>query len=309
MASAPLITIGITCFNAADTIEKAIDGALAQDWENLEILIVDDASKDNSIEIVEAKTQLDPRVKLVKHPENKGFPGALNTIVSHASGEFIAFFDDDDISAPDRLRKQYGRITAYEKEHGTNLVFCYTNRNVIAAQDSRHLYSFHAIGHQAPEPHGPMVADFILWSSGEKNYVWGMFGSCTLMMRKAAIEKIGGFDEFFRRNTEWDLAVRGAFMGAHFIAANEYLVTQIKTPTSDKAGKIPLQYSLKLREKHKDYLKGKGLYLVARIVARSRFYGGKGKKGKSLFLFAIACLMAPCKMRIIQKAKSLLRPN
>ncbi len=292
----PLVTIGITCFNAHDTILKAIDGAFTQDWPNLEVVVVDDASKDNSVQLIEDATKNEPRVKLIRHTENKGFPSALNTILENASGEFIAFFDDDDISAQNRITAQVERIMSFESNSNADKVLCYTNRNVVESETMKPLYSFEAIGRKPKEPSGEKVADFILWSSGEKGYTWGMFGSCTLMMRTDVLRELGGFDPHFRRNTEWDMAARAAFDGAHFIACDAELVTQIKTRTSDKSGKIPLRYSLDLRKKHREYLERKGVYTLACIMAYSRFYGGKGKKYKSLFFQGIAAMMAPRKL-------------
>jgi len=93
--AAPLITIGLTCFNAADTIGRAIAAALKQDWPNLEIVIVDDCSKDNSTDVIDAYARQDQRVRLIRHEQNTGFAGALNTLIANAQGEFIAIFGRD----------------------------------------------------------------------------------------------------------------------------------------------------------------------------------------------------------------------
>jgi glycosyltransferase involved in cell wall biosynthesis len=290
----PLITIGITCFNAQDTIVSAVRGALEQDWPHLEILIIDDASSDSSAEIIKTLTQDDERVRLIRHETNQGYPAALNSIVRHARGELIAFFDDDDISRSDRLSRQYERITSYEYGRDPLLVFCYTNRHV--AHEGRILYSFKAIGRTAPEPQGNAVADFILWNSGLPGFTWGMFGSCTLMARKSTFEKLGGFDETFRRCAEWDIAVRGAMAGGHFIAVNDYLVTQAKTFTTDKAGSAPLRYSLQLRRKHKAYLSGRGVYYASLMCARYRFCGGKGRNIKQKIFVGLWIMASPARI-------------
>ena len=76
-----LITIGITCFNAEDTIERAISGALSQSWKNIEILVVDDASTDSSRKKVQRFNKKDDRVKLLKRNVNGGPAAARNTIL------------------------------------------------------------------------------------------------------------------------------------------------------------------------------------------------------------------------------------
>lgn len=306
-STSPLITIGITCFNASDLIIDALEHANEQDWPNYEIVVVDDGSSDNSVSLIEDFIKNVENIRLIKHGKNKGFPSALNTIIENAKGEYITFFDDDDTSAPNRLSKQHTRLSKFIDAKQTQLVMCYTNREVTYANNEKEGYNFTAIGSiEGKEPHGQMVADYILWQSGQAGYAWGMFGSCTLMVHRNLFNQLGGFDAAFRRNTEWDMAVRCAMQGGHFISVAEPLVIMTKTPTADKSGKTPLKYSLMLREKYKDYLKSKNLYLTSRLVARSRFYGGKAKKFKSLSYMGLAALSAPCKV-LAPKLKSLLK--
>ena len=300
----PKITIGLTCFNAADTIERAVRSALTQDWQNLEICVVDDASTDESAGLLEDAFKDHPRVKIIRHVENKGYPSALNTLVEHASGEFIAFFDDDDESAPDRLSKQYERFIRYEESSGTGDILCYTNRLVVKASGQNEMK---AIGSTDKEPNGSMVADFLLWHYEEPEYAWGQFGSCTLLARVATFKKHGGFDPEFRRMAEWDFAIRLAQKGGHFIAVNEPLVTQHITQTSDKGGKIPLQYGLRLRFKHKEYLKSQRVYLSSLLMAYSRFHYAKSHIGRSRVYLLLACLASPFRVFVNELEKRLKR--
>ena len=291
--SHPLITIGITCFNAQDTIIRAVKSALAQDWPNFEVIVIDDCSRDKSVNLLLQNFKDDPRVKIMMHEQNKGYPGALNTILSLADGEFVAFFDDDDESLPKRLSRQYERITFYEQKHKAKEVLCYSDRVVVKPDKESKMP---AIGRIQKEPKGPMVADFLLWHREEAGYSWGQFGSCTLMARKEVFEKYDGFDEEFRRMAEWDFAIRFAQGGGHFIAVRTPLVRQYITPTEDKGGKIPLEYAFKLRQKHQEYLKEQGVYNASFMIARSRFHYSKGRKGQSRLFLALACLMAPFKI-------------
>lgn len=271
----PLISIGITCFNAESTIERAINSALAQNWPEVEIIVVDDHSTDRSWERLAHLSSVDPRVKVFRHGTNKGYPAALNTILAHAHGEFVAIFDDDDDNVPDRLQAQVKRIVDYEQKSGAELVLCYSNRDVVRGGQTETDHVALAIGRTAPEPSGQEVADFLFGTHTTSGKVWGMFGSCTLMARRTSFETIGPFDENFRRCAEWDFAVRAAFIGAHFIAVDRSLITMYKTSGSYKAGKKPLKYALLLREKHRSYLDLRGLYQASRFIARSNYYGNK----------------------------------
>ena len=292
----PLITVGLTCYNAAETIIRSINSALEQDYPAFEILVVDDGSRDRSAQIIQDYIADKPKVRLILHKTNSGFPSALNTLVEQARGDYIAFFDDDDVSCPDRLKKQIERITTFSQLRGTDKILCYSNRAIIRAGESSPHHIALAIGRTAPEPSGEDVADFILWHAHNRETVWGLFGSCTLMMKTSYLRQIGGFDPDFRRSAEWDMAVRAARDGASFIAVDEPLITQHKTATSDKSGKIPLHYALKLRQKYKGYLQSKGVYAAALCLTRYQYYHGQKNRLFGLFWMGVACCLAPKKI-------------
>lgn len=295
MKEKPLITIGVTCFNAEDTIVRAIESASKQDWENFEIIVVDDHSTDNSASLIEEVQKRDNRVKLYSHKKNQGYPAALNTIIEHAQGEFIAFFDDDDDNEIDRLSKQYQKLCQFKEEQPETMAFCYTHRRVFVEGKEKPDGFVNAIGAKAPEPNGTAVVDFLLWHKKAKGYIWGEFGSCTLMAPTDILKKFK-FDTDFRRGAEWDLAIRFALEGGYFISVDEALVIQHKTPTSDKAGRKPLDYALMLRKKHKKYLQKKHVYWGAIMQAYSRFYYFRNKPVKSHLFYIFACLLSPTKI-------------
>lgn len=298
LTESPLISIGITCFNAEQTIERAIKSALTQDWPEIEIIIVDDCSTDRSWEILARLSSVDPRVKVYRHNINKGYPAALNTILAHACGEFVAIFDDDDDNVPDRLKAQVKRVADYEQKSGSELVLCYSNRDVIKGGQNNVDHVAQAIGRNAPEPHGQEVADYVFGTHATPGKTWGIFGSCTLMARRTSFDMIGPFDESFRRCAEWDYAVRAALIGAHFIAVDRSLTTQYKTSGSYKSGKIPLKYALLLRKKHRSYLSPRGLYQASRFIARSNFYGNKHQYVRGYFYRTIAYI---CSLELLSR--------
>ena len=293
----PLITVGITCFNAADTIARAIESATKQDWPNKEIVVVDDASTDGSEAVLRAMTRQHPGFRVIRHSANKGYPGALNTIIKASQGEFLAIFDDDDESRQDRLTKQWQRLTDYEQLRGTDLVLCYANRDLVETDETKPNYVVMAIGRQAPEPNGPIVANYLFGYLAESHHVWGELGSCTLMARRRTFLALGNFDANFRRCAEWDFAVRAALRGAHFIAVNEPLITQYTTATADKSGIIPLKYAVRLRRKHKPYLKKEKVYLASIAMAHARFHGAKCRAWKCRFFLALGYALLPSSIR------------
>ena len=293
-----IISIGITCFNAESTIERAITSALNQDWPDVEIIVVDDCSTDSSWDRLTKLSLVDTRLKVYRHSSNKGYPAALNTILSHACGEFVAIFDDDDDNAQDRLQAQFKRIVDYEQKSGSELVLCYSNRDVIKGGQNHVDHVAQAIGRNPSEPYGQEVADYVFGTHATVGKVWGVFGSCTLMARRTTFDTIGLFDEDFRRCAEWDYAVRAALIGTHFIAVDRSLITQYKTSGSYKSGKIPLKYALLLRKKHRSYLSPRGLYQASRFIARSNFYGNKRQYVRGYFYRTIAYM---CSLELLSR--------
>lgn len=104
LESTPLVTIGIPCYNCGKFLQFAIKSVLAQTYTNFELIITDDGSTDNSIDI--AKSFDDPRIILISDSENHGISYRLNQQIDMAKGEFFARFDADDIMLPDRIERQ-----------------------------------------------------------------------------------------------------------------------------------------------------------------------------------------------------------
>jgi glycosyltransferase involved in cell wall biosynthesis len=284
----PLLTIAITCYNAERTIGRALRCALAQTWTPREIVVVDDGSTDSSATLLEELEWAHDEIRFIRHGSNRGVAEARNTLVAHAGGVYIAFFDDDDESVRDRLEQQYRRLTTYESAHPGATVLCYSNRAVVQAGERRPSAERLGIGRRPPAPSGPMVADYVLGLvKDDGRHCWGMLGSCTLMARTEAVRGLGGFDERFRRCAELDLAVRAALSGAHFISVDTPLVTQYLMPSADKAGKADLRHRLLLLEKHKPYLKRKRSYAGAWCYMHAQFHSGRRARWRLWYLAAL----------------------
>lgn len=99
----PLISFIVTSFNYGNYVIKTLESIKNQSYENIEIIVVDDKSKDNSVEKIKefAKNNQDLTLKLIEHTENKGQMAAMQTGLSYANGQFICFVDSDDILVKD----------------------------------------------------------------------------------------------------------------------------------------------------------------------------------------------------------------
>lgn len=98
----PLISIVMPVYNTAKYVEAAIESVMAQTFADFELLIIDDAGSDNSIELCRAYS--DPRVRIISQA-NRGLAGARNTGIRNARGQFVALLDSDDLWEAEKLER------------------------------------------------------------------------------------------------------------------------------------------------------------------------------------------------------------
>ena len=84
-------------YNASGTIRDAVDSVLRQTYQNYELIIIEDCSKDDSLSIVRSYEQADSRIRVIENPENKGVAFSRNAGVQAADGDYIALLDSDDV--------------------------------------------------------------------------------------------------------------------------------------------------------------------------------------------------------------------
>ena len=101
-----MISIGISIYNAEKYLVDAINSVLEQTYENWELVLIDDGSKDKSLEIAKGFAQKDNRIKVFSDSKNKGLGARLNELAALSNGEYIARMDADDIMHPKRLETQ-----------------------------------------------------------------------------------------------------------------------------------------------------------------------------------------------------------
>ena len=98
----PKVSVIMPVYNVERFVADAVVSVLAQTFRDFELLIIDDKSPDDSIAICERFD--DPRIRIIRHADNRGLAGARNTGVRHARGELLAFLDSDDCWQPEKLK-------------------------------------------------------------------------------------------------------------------------------------------------------------------------------------------------------------
>lgn len=116
-----LVSIIMPSYNAEKFIYFTIESVLNQTYTHWELIIVDDASTDNTIAIIEEEIKKDPRITLLKNTKNQGASYCRNLATEKAKGKFIAFLDADDLWHPEKLEKQINLMLS------TNNSVCYSS--------------------------------------------------------------------------------------------------------------------------------------------------------------------------------------
>ena len=217
----PLVTVVIPAFNAAETITRAVDSALAQTFADYEIIIIDDASTDATAEVV--VSQYGERVTLLRLPQNLGESGAMNAGIVAARGELIAFLDADDAWLPGKLARQ---VTEMQQRPACSIVVCgcrFIKRAGKASRDD-------VVGILPVAP----------------DEVWRLLLARTLiakpcvLARARALHQAGPFDTTLAVGADQDMWIRLALVGSVI------LVPEILTIAYDTAGSLTKVYADKI---------------------------------------------------------------
>jgi len=187
MPDTPLVSVIIPAFNRPELIKRAVTSALSQSYQNLEVVVADDHS-DADIQS-ELAPLGDSRIIVSRHEENRGASAARNTAIAMASGEYLAFLDDDDEWSSTKIEKQVALMQASSEDVG--LIYCWTEYQIPDGT---------VIAHRRPELRGN-VFDQMLGAQVLVN-------SSGLLVRSLAAEEIGPWDEVHLRGNDGDFIRR-----------------------------------------------------------------------------------------------------
>ncbi|MBD1913104.1 MULTISPECIES: glycosyltransferase family 2 protein [unclassified Leptolyngbya] len=213
----PLVSVIIPAYNAASLIERTLRSVLSQTYQNLEILVVDDGSTDQTPEVVTAIAHQDSRLQLL-HQTNAGVAAARNLAIAHAQGEFVAPIDADDLWHPQAVEKLMERL----QDAGDNTAVAYAWSIDIDEQDQ----SLGII-------HADMVQGNVLKTLLCHNFIAN--ASATLIRRRC-LDQVGYYDPQLKAQNaqgceDWDLYLRLA-IHFQFAVVPEVLVGYRKVSSS-----------------------------------------------------------------------------
>ncbi|MBI4680859.1 MAG: glycosyltransferase [Nitrospirae bacterium] len=195
MNNPALVSIIIPTYNCRKYIRQAIDSALSQTYKNIEIIVIDDGSTDNTREEIDDLIS-EKKISYI-YQANKGLPGARNTGIKHSRGKYLVFLDSDDVILPEKIMCQIG----FMKEH-PDVCLVYSGYQYFKNDNLADLIS-------------PPLSK--LRGNLYKELLRGCFFTVhSVLVKKACVEKVGCFDESFRASEDWDLYIRLAESGCQF---------------------------------------------------------------------------------------------
>lgn len=127
----PTITVVIPCFNHGKYLQESIESIIGQTYANLEIIVVNDGSTDDTDAVAQAMVKKDKRIKYISLPENKGKWFCLNQAIAMSTGMFVTCQDADDLALPQRIERQYQALVATQSVHNLcGFYHCYSEEDI-----------------------------------------------------------------------------------------------------------------------------------------------------------------------------------
>ena len=193
-------SVCIPAYNSGAYIERTMESVLNQTHKNLELVVVDDHSTDDTVKLVERMAAKDDRVRLEVNSKNLGLSGNWNACIRQARGTYVKLLCADDLLYPDSIEKELAPFLAYPNVH---LVMSDTRLINVMGQNAGAFYRWPKKGLMD----GRKLARYSLLFNN-------FFGApCNNLFPKASAVKAGGFDRRFSYIPDFDFWVRMACLG------------------------------------------------------------------------------------------------
>jgi glycosyltransferase involved in cell wall biosynthesis len=256
----PTVSVIMPAYNRAGTITRALNSVLAQTIHDLEIIVVDDGSTDETCEVVRQIN--DARIQIIHHTHNKGAAEARNTGMKAATGKYIAWLDSDDEWLEDKLRIQLDAFV----QAGSDQKACYTACELID----------HRFGSEINIQKCPDRKE-LFWSCD-------LSPGSTLLFERAILDKIGYLDTSFIRYEDWDWLLRYC-TDYRLLPVEKPLarIYQSNEPASKGIEISAYNFVLKYSDELKQFGRYRNLVISRRWMEVARYYAQEHNPGKVTF--------------------------
>jgi glycosyltransferase involved in cell wall biosynthesis len=253
----------LTTFNAVDTFDSALESILNQSVQPHEILVIDDCSTDETYERLLEKTNGIPNTKVVRNPSNMGQSYSKNLASLECTSDLLIFFDDDDISNPERSREHL-RMS----QNGADISFVSSNKRypnsyqVLCRNSESGVIKVNAVEMFKRLAFGEKI--------GLKGDIW--IPSSTSAIKRVFLNSLQGFDVEMRRLEDAEFVVRAALNDGRFAWSSKILVDRFYTVSPEKGGTTEMLYEDKFISKFQFLLDPREYKKALRLIAIRRAY-------------------------------------
>lgn len=181
------VSVVVPTHDRAGWVGGAVESALGQTYDDLEVVVVDGASTDGTASVL-AGYESDPRVTVLTNETRRGVSAAREQAIAAATGEFVCMLDDDDRWHPEKVERQVER---FDRSDGT-VGLVYTG--AVAYRDGEEIARLH------PSRRGDLYPEILV--------DFGLAPHSSHMYRREAISAVGGIDPAFDRGEDWELCIR-----------------------------------------------------------------------------------------------------
>lgn len=237
----PLVSIILPSYNYASFIAEAVESVLRQTHSNIEVIIVDDGSTDDTADVAARLVKQDARIVYIRQ-SNQGPSVARNTGMQKAKGEFILFLDADDISPPQKIQahlEHFVQVPDADISYGRSRYF-------LSGKPEENFSSI-ALDHNDWMPCVSGNATTVIPALVVNN----IMPICSAMLRRSVVERVRNFDNALKWVEDWDYWLRAAAAGCRFeFSDDERLAAFIRVHdtslSKNSSGMLMSQYRLRL---------------------------------------------------------------
>jgi len=259
----PLVSVIIATYNRADYVGESINSVLNQSYQNVEIVVIDDGSTDNTKNVL---SQYKNKIKYI-YQENKGQAAARNNGIRESKGEFIAFLDSDDLLMPGAIELQVNALSSESNiklAYGRIMEIDSKGRAIVTHRNNQR--------YKSGSVYGDLLLDYFIQTS-------------TVMVRKECFNHIGYFDESIRGTEDWDMWLR---ISRHFkVQCIDAIIAKYRVHNANSIGNIDKLFKneLKVLRKHfrfikSDDIKRNALFNIFYEYSCQLFYQNRDAEGQ-----------------------------
>jgi len=244
------VSVVIPVYNRAAVIERALESVLAQTYRDMEIIVVDDGSTDNTVGVV--RSICDDRIRCIPCKANRGSGAARNEGLNAATGKYVAFLDSDDEWLPEKIEKQVALMESLSEDWGICQAGAYCIKDGVRTSTYRpksvengNAFRLYALGKlRCPTPN--------------------------VMLRKSVLDEVGSFNEFLRRGQDTELFLR--VFRKFKMAVTPEALTSIHCDTIKQLSHHEEPARLKILKEHQDIIRKELGWYAARAFRAHMFW-------------------------------------